>query len=333
MELITLIPAAGVGTRMRPLTYSTAKAMIPVAGKPMLSHIINAVRKIGGEKFVVIVEYKKEEIKEYLLKEYPALSFTFINQGKMLGLGHACYQAREFCDGNPLLIIYGDTLFKANLEELVSSKIPRIGVFEVEDPRRFGVIKINDQKEITRFIEKPDNPPTNLAIPGVNYFPNSKGLFQSLEFIIKKNIKTKGEFQITDAFQKMIESGIKMGYFHLEKWYDCGKHLETLQTNKNILLDHYDSFLFGQIQSSKIIDPIFVGPESSVKNSQLGPYVSIGKHCKIIDSEIKNSIIGDNTFIINCKLSDSIIGKFCETKDFEGKAVLGDHSLINLSQK
>lgn len=332
MKPITLIPAAGAGTRMRPLTHSLPKAMLPVGGAPILNHIIDAAAEAGSEEFVIITEYKAEYIEENIPRDFPNLKFHFVRQGPMMGLGHACFKSRDLCDNKPLLIIYGDTLFEADLKSALESPIPNIGVFEVDDPRRFGIIEKNDSDKITRFIEKPDNPTTNLALPGVNYFPDSGPLFAALQHIIDNNIKTKNEYQITDAFQHMVAGGQEMTFFRLKAWYDCGKHFETLETNK-ALLDSQGTTLKGQVENCEITDPVYVAAGSVVKNCALGPHVSVGPGNTLEDCQLESSILGNDNQLTGVKLKNSMVGNKCQLKNMEGEMVLGDDTYFNIQQE
>ena len=177
MAIKCLIPAAGKGTRMRPFTHTLPKAMLPVAGKPIIYHIIDQAVKVGISDFIIITGYLKDLMESEILAEYPQLNIEFIEQTEQKGLGHACYQARDKVSStDSLLIIYGDTLFTVDLNKFIQSKYTVIGGSKVEDPRRFGIIELDkDNQYITNLIEKPENPPTNLAIPGVNFFSKCNG--------------------------------------------------------------------------------------------------------------------------------------------------------------
>jgi glucose-1-phosphate thymidylyltransferase len=331
MNLITLIPAAGAGTRMRPLTNTFPKAMLMVAGKPILFHIVQAAIDAGSKEFVIIVEYLSKTITDSLPVNFPDIKFHFVKQGEMKGLGHAIFLAEKSCLNKPLLIIYGDTIFDGDLKSVVSKKYPQIGVMEVEDPRRFGIIEVDKDDFIAKFVEKPEKPTSNLAIPGVIFFPDSTPLFQALKYIIDNKIKTKGEYQVTDAYEKMIQDGHKMQYFKLKAWYDCGKHEETLSTNRS-LLERSGNIQNGEIENCTVTEPNYISEGCVLKNCTIGPFTSIGKNNQIIDSKIKNSILGDSNSIKNCEISDSMIGNSCKLQKIEGKFILGDYSLGNETQ-
>ncbi len=328
MPIKCLIPAAGKGTRMRPLTHSLPKAMLPVAGKPMLFHIIDRVHKESITDFVIITGYLKDLMESEILSEYPNLNIDFIEQKEQKGLGHACFMAKEKINRDDrLLIIYGDTLFETNLDEILKSDIPIIGGAEVEDPQRFGIIELKENSDyIKDLIEKPSTPPTNLAIPGVNYFPSAGELFDSMEYIIQNNIKTKDEYQITDAFKYMLhQKNVEMKYFNITEWYDCGTLDTILETNQEILMSH-GSTLQGVCKDTQITEPVYISPQAEIANSRIGPNVSIGINCNIHNSFIHNAIIDQNSHIVDSHLKDSIIGRNVNLASFKGKVILGDHS-------
>ena len=195
------------------------------------------------------------------------MEVDFVEQSKRYGLGHAIWTGKEtYKDNEPLIIILGDTVFDVNLDKIFQVNKNAIGVKEVEDPRRFGVVVINKQNKIEKFIEKPLNPVSNLAIVGMYYIQSSQELINSLEYIINNNIQTKGEFQLTDALQHMLESNISFTTFNVEGWYDCGKAETLISTNKFLLDKH-----FSEIQvnngNNVIIPPCFISKDAIVENS------------------------------------------------------------------
>ncbi|MDH5720700.1 MAG: sugar phosphate nucleotidyltransferase [Spirochaetia bacterium] len=330
MSIKCLIPAAGTGTRMRPFTHSLPKAMLPVAGKPAVYHIIDVVKEAGVSDFVIITGYLCHLMESEILKAYPQLNIEFVRQKEQKGLGHACYMAKEkFSENDGLLIIYGDTLFKADLNKMLNSEKPVIGVYEVEDARRFGVVILDENKEnITDFIEKPEIPPTNLVIPGVNYFPKAGSLFNALKHIIENNIKSKNEFQITDAFAHMIKNeNIQMTYQKIDAWFDTGTLDEMLASNKKILQTN-GNFNSAQTDNAKINEPVYIAKNVRILNSEIGPFASIAEGSVIEDSVINSSIIDINSEIKNSKIEESILGRNVHLKNFQGKILLGDNGRI-----
>ncbi|TYB30646.1 MAG: NTP transferase domain-containing protein [Candidatus Mcinerneyibacterium aminivorans] len=325
-----IIPAAGIGTRLRPHTYNRPKAMVEVAGKPILAHIIDRVNKINPEEIVIIVGYQKDMLINWINKRYPDLNITFITQQKMLGLGHAIYMAKDNISKNEeLLIILGDTIVDIDIKKLINSDYSRIVTKQVDNPKRFGIAELNKDKFITNLVEKPDNPSTNKALIGVYYIKESQKLFESLKYIINNNIKTKGEFQITDALNYMVEKQKdKMKTYDVKNWFDCGTIDTLLKTNKFLLDKFSDQNLKYNYPNTVIIPPVAIGEDVKIKNSIIGPYVSISDNISIDNSIIKNSLIYSNTKIKNFLLRDSIIGDKSNLKKNFTKTNIGSKSFI-----
>jgi glucose-1-phosphate thymidylyltransferase len=318
MPVKCLIPAAGKGTRMRPLTHTLPKAMLPVAGKPSIYHIIDRAAKAGVEDFVIITGYLRELMESEILAAYPKLKIQFVEQKEQLGLGHAIYMARDkFAADDSMLLIYGDTLFEGDIETMMKSASPVIGVFEVPDPKRFGVIEKGEGQTITNLVEKPEKFVSNLAIPGVNYFPSSAELFAALEHIVSNNIRTKNEYQATDAFQYMLkEKKTIFTWQILTAWDDAGTLEAILDTNKIILSRR------GAGNMSAI------AADAKVVNSQLDQYPSISEGAHIENSTLINCIVDRGSVIKNCKLENSLIGRNAVLENISGTIVVGDDTQV-----
>lgn len=229
-----VIPVAGIGTRLKPHTFSTPKVLLNVGGKPILGHILDRLLEEGLTKSTFVIGYLGEMIKEYVQKEYPQIQSDFVIQEEMNGLGHAIYMASPTFGEEDIFVILGDTLFEVDLTSVFKSRHSSLGVKEVEDPRRFGVAVLKDGF-IKKLIEKPQEPVSNLALVGLYYFSDSGSLKTALNELVKKDIRTKGELQLTDAIQIMIEKGEKITTFPVEGWYDCGKPETLLSTNQYLL--------------------------------------------------------------------------------------------------
>lgn len=318
MPVKCLIPAAGKGTRMRPLTHTLPKAMLPVAGKPSIFHIIDRAAKAGVKDFVIITGYLRELMESEILAAYPSLKIEFVEQKEQLGLGHAIYMAgSKFSQDDSMLLIYGDTLFEGDIETMMQSKNPVIGVFEVEDPRRFGVIEKGAGQAITNLVEKPEKFVSNLAIPGVNYFPSSAELFAALEHIVSHNIRTKNEYQATDAFQYMLrEKKIPFVWQILTAWDDAGTLEAILDTNKIILSRRGAGKMFA------------VAADAKVSNSNVAEYTSVSEGAQIENSTLVNCIVDRGSLIKNCRLENSLIGRNAVLENISGTIVIGDDSVV-----
>ena len=217
-----IIPVAGFGTRLRPHTHTQPKALMHVAGKPILAHILDELVTLGVREIVLVVGYLGEKIEAFARQHYADLELHFAVQEEPLGNGHAVYVAREHLDGGPAIVLFGDTIIKGDLARLFRSDTSVAGVKEVDDPRRLGVVELDERGDIVHFIEKPDFPPTNLALIGVYYLLHSDRLRNALDRLVREDRKARGEFWLTDGLQLLVEAGERMRPFTLDHWYDCG---------------------------------------------------------------------------------------------------------------
>jgi glucose-1-phosphate thymidylyltransferase len=299
-----IIPVAGIGSRLKPHTYSTPKVLLNVGGKPILGHILEKLSAENINKATFIIGHLGDMIKEYVLKEYPHIDSSFVEQESIEGLGHAIYTAIPTFDDKEIFIILGDTVFDVDLKDVFKNKVSSLGVKNVADPKRFGVAVMKNGF-IKTLIEKPQIHVSNLALVGLYYIANSDILIKSLNQLVKNDVRTKGELQLTDALQIMIDLGEKITTFPVEGWYDCGKP-ETLLSTNQYLLDlksvckHYDNVVINH--------PVFIADDAQIENSVIGPYTTIDKGCKISECIIKNSIIGSKAIVSKIMLEDSLIG-------------------------
>jgi len=215
-----IIPVAGAGTKLRPHTYTQPKALIPLAGKTILSINVDQLHEAGINEFIFIVGYLGEKIQDYIKEKYPDLIAHFIFQNERKGTAHAIELSRKIVGDDELFIALGDTICEYDINEVLASPWSILGVKKVDDPRNFGVAEIDDKGFITRVVEKPAIPKSNMALVGLYKIKNSKILFQCLEKIINNNIKTNNEFNLTDALECMIEGGEKFKSFKVENWFD-----------------------------------------------------------------------------------------------------------------
>jgi glucose-1-phosphate thymidylyltransferase len=322
-----IIPVAGVGTRLRPHTYTLPKVLLNVAGKPILGHILDALQAHDIDEATIIVGYMGDLVEEYVRKHH-SLKVNFIYQEERLGLGHSIWIARENILGDePLLIILGDTIFDVDLSLATNSGFSTLGVKSVEDPRRFGVVEL-EKGFISRLIEKPEHPTSNLALVGLYYINNPRLLIECLDEMLEKNIRTRDEYQLTDALQMMIDRGEKFTTFPVEGWYDCGKP-ETLLSTNRYLLDGME--IPNPIEGAVIIPPAFVSAKAHVERSVIGPYTTVAAGARVIDSVIKDSIISDGATVTASMLDESIIGNNAIVKGKFSRLNVGDSSEIDRS--
>jgi len=320
-----VIPVAGIGTRLKPHTFTTPKVLLNVGGKPMLGHILDKLLEEGVHKATFVIGHLGDQIKDYVIREYPSVKADFIEQKKMEGLGHAIYTAIPTFDDKEIFIILGDTVFDVNLKDVFKNKQSALGVKKVDDPSRFGVAVL-ENGYIKKLVEKPTTPVSNLALVGLYYIANSDALIKSLNNLVQKDIRTKGELQLTDALQMMLDDGEKIKTFDVNGWYDCGKPETLLSTNK---------FLLDQKSLTKKFDnvvvnlPVYIADDAKIENSVIGPYATVDKGCVIKESVIKNSIVGSNSQVSKAMLSGSIIGSNTIVKGAFKKLNIGDSTEID----
>lgn len=321
-----IIPVAGIGTRLRPHTFSQPKVLLNVAGKPIIGHIMDKLIASGIDEVIVIVGYLGDMVESYLREQYD-IRFTFIDQQKRLGLAHAIWMCREHVhDNEPVFIILGDTIFDVELSGVLNSPTSTLGVKEVDDPSRFGIV-ITSNGNITKLIEKPNEPVGNLAMVGLYYINNSAPLFSCIDRLIRDERKTKGEYQLTDALQMMLEQGESLTTFPVNNWYDCGKPETLLSTNEILLKNHSSG---SSCPGCIINEPVFVAKSAKINNAIIGPNTTIGENAVIEDAIIKNSIIGSDSKVQHVSLNKSIIGNNADLSGDPHEANIGDFSEIKL---
>ena len=301
-----IIPVAGVGSRLRPHTHTTPKALIHVAGRPILAHILDDLERLGVTDVVLVVGHMSEHIREYVDTHYAHLTRSYVDQPERLGLGHAVRLTRDLVIGHPVFIVLGDTIFRADFSSVVTGGESAIGVQEVADPRRFGIVETKDGYA-SRLVEKPDHPTSNLAIVGVYYLTDSPLLFAALDTLVARDMRTKGEYQLTDALQIMIEQGHRIRPFKVGGWYDCGKTETLLETNRELLDANGDAA--GPARAgSVIVPPVAIDPTAVIERSIIGPHVSIAARAVVRESVVKNSIVNEDAVVEQTLLEGSVIG-------------------------
>ena len=300
-----IIPVAGVGSRLRPHTFTLPKVLLNVAGKPILGHILDKIIGDGITEATIVVGHMSEKIQEFLATTYPDFRVQDVEQEERMGLGHAIYLSRHtVVDDEPLLIILGDTIFDVDLGPVLSAETSALGVKAVDDPRRFGVAVVRDGW-ITRLVEKPEQPVSNLAVVGLYYLRHPGLLVSCLEEIVANDVRTKGEYQLTDALQLMIDRGEKMRTFLVEGWYDCGKSETLLSTNQSLLEKNSTT---RTIDGVVINGPVYIAPTAQLRNCVVGPYATVGDYAEISESVVRDSIISEHAKVSRVLLDHSIIG-------------------------
>ena len=325
-----IIPVAGVGTRLKPHTHTIPKVLIQVAGKPIIAHILDELEELKISEVILVIGYLGDKIVDYVKSNYN-FKVDFVEQERRLGLGHAIYLTRDYVqDDEPVLIILGDTLFDVNLKPVINGKYSSIAVKKIDNPQRFGIVKLNKDGFIEDMVEKPEEFIGNLAIVGIYYLINPSVLFDSLQYIIGNDIRTKGEYQLTDALKNMLENGEKMTAFEVQGWYDCGKPETLLATNRTLLEKKNSHITYAQ-EGTIIIPPTLIGNNVKIEYSIIGPYVTIAENVKIKKSIIEDSIISSNATVENISLKRSIIGDYSKVYGRFQKLNVGDSSEIDFT--
>ena len=319
-----IIPVAGFGSRLRPHTYTLPKVLLNVAGRPIIGHILDKIIADGFDEATIIVGYLGDQIREYILKNYD-IRFDFIEQAEPEGLAQAIYLARSTFSTQPVLIILGDTIFDVDLKPVLESGCSSIGVKHVEDPRRFGVVEIQDG-HISRLVEKPEHPASNLAIVGLYWIQKPKLLEACIEELFRTGARTRGEYQLTDALQRMIDRGEKLKAFPIDGWYDCGKPETLLATNRHLLERKQEKV---ERDGSVIVPPVYIAESAAITRSVIGPYATIADHAVVSDSIIRNSIISDGAQVTKVLLEDSLVGSNGVVDGAFKRINIGDSSEID----
>ena len=329
-----VIPVAGAGTNLRPLTYTQPKPLIPVAGKPIISFIIDQLRGVGIHDFVFVIGYLGEKIKIWLEEHYPDLNMEFVTQENREGSGHAIWVAREQLRGaDEIVVFFGDTIIDADFQKIMNSDCSCLAVHRVNDPRNFGVVEYEGETGVvTGMAEKPRIPKSNMAMVGFYKIKEVNSLLDALDDNIRQNVRTDGEFPLTDGLMRMVERGACLKIVKVNNWFDCGKKEILLQTNA-ILLDKegYASSDLPNYDNTIIIHPVSIGHNCNIKNSIVGPHVTIGDNARIVSSIIKNTIIGNYASLREVVLQTSVIGNDTSITGMRQSLNIGDNTEIDLS--
>lgn len=331
-----IIPMAGRGSRLRPHTLTVPKPLIPIAGKPIVHRLVQDIAKVTGsdidEVAFIIGDFGKSVEKQLMgIAESIGAKGSIYYQDEALGTAHAILCAKESLEGN-LVVAFADTLFRTDF------KIDRnsdgvIWVKQVEDPKAFGVVKMNENDVITDFVEKPETFVSDLAIIGIYYFKDGANLRSELQFLLDNEIKDKGEYQLTNALENMKQKGAKFVPGKVNDWMDCGNKDVTVETNSKILTYLFEEG-YGLIdpsataENAEIIPPCFIGKDVVLINSTIGPNVSVGNGCRIENSTVRNTLIQEDTVIENAELDNSMLGNKVHYRGDSKSVSIGDYSTL-----
>ncbi len=326
-----IVPMAGMGKRMRPHTLTIPKPLLPIAGKPIVQRLVEDIAGVCDEKITdiaFIIGDFGSQVEDNLKNVAADLGATghIFHQKEALGTAHAIMCAKECLDGK-VIVAFADTLFRADFT-LDSNQDGIIWVQSVEDPSAFGVIKVDDNNNITDFVEKPETFVSDMAIIGIYYFKNGAYLRDELQYLLDNKIMEKGEYQLTNALENMKNKGTKFSPGNVIEWLDCGNKDATVHTNQRVLENNKDKNWVdasAQMENTVVIPPCYIGKNVKIKNSVVGPHVSLGDDSTVEDSIVKNTIIQTNTVLVNANVENSMIGNFVEYKGISREVSIGDY--------
>jgi len=326
-----IIPVAGAGTKLRPHTYTQPKALIPLAGKTILSFIVDQLAEAGITEFIFIIGYLGDKIQDYTREHYPHLTCHFVVQNDREGLGQAIYLTKSVVANDEIFIVLGDTICEFDVRAVLDDEHSLLGVKRVDDPRNFGVAELDEESNIIRLVEKPHIPKSNMALVGLYKIRESEFLFACLENNLREGIKSYNEYNLTDALECMIKHGAKFKSFKVQNWFDCGRKETLLESNATLMKKFGGTIAQEhQFENTIIIPPVSIAPGCEIRNSIIGPNVAIGEKTRVVYSIVRDSIIGSFSNLYDVVLHDSLIGSDTEIKGETRTLNIGDNTEIDL---
>ena len=333
-----IVPMAGMGKRMRPHTLTVPKPLIPIAGKPIVQRLVEDIAKVCGEpvdEVAFIIGRFGAEVEKNLVKiaESVGAKGTIVYQDEPLGTAHAILCAKESLTG-PVVVAFADTLFKADFT--LDSSVPgTIWVQKVDDPKPFGVVKLNEQGQITEFVEKPQEFVSDLAIIGIYYFQDGEYLRSELQYLLDHDIKDKGEYQLTNALENMKNKGMVFVPGPVTEWLDCGNKDATVFTNQRYLeyLQERGEELVAKsakVTNSVIIPPVYIGENAVITDSVVGPHVSLGAESNVSGSVVSNSIVQQSATVKHANVTNSMVGNHATVSGVPHDLSLGDYNTLRV---
>lgn len=316
-----IVPAAGEGIRLRPHTHTQPKCLLYVAGKPILGHILDGFKGFKISRLVIVLGTKSDSIIKFC-KKY-SYNFKFVAQEKRLGLGHAIYTGAKGLQGSTMVLL-GDTIIDCDFKDFTNRKTNMLAVKAVENPKRFGIVETKGV-DVIGLEEKPLKPKSNLAILGLYYFQHIERVHKAVAYLMKRGIKTKGEYQLTDALKHLLETDNRFKIMKVNKWFDCGTADALIETNRHLLKKTHH---FKKRKNTIILPPVYISNTARISNAIIGPNVSIGEGATIENALIRDSIINKEAYIQNTLLAESIIGEKACIKGQLKKLSVSDSSVI-----
>jgi glucose-1-phosphate thymidylyltransferase len=319
-----ILPVAGLGTRLRPQTWTKPKPLVSVAGKPMLGHVLDRVLEVKPNQIVFITGFLGEQIESWA-RDYLEVPVAFVKQPEMLGQTDAIIRARDLVQGDAL-ILFPDMLFEADFGVLrdVDADVVMF-TKEVDDPSAFGIAVIEDGRAV-RLVEKPQKPISNLALVGIYYVREMPRLYAAIEEQMRRGLSLKNEYFLADAVQLMIDDGAKVIAKPVTVWEDCGNAENLLSTNRYLL--ESQNAKTKHCEGSVVVPPSFVADDAIIERSVIGPHASIGAGVTVRDSRIKDSIVEDGATIEEALLDESIVGRRARVSGLARRLNIGDDAVV-----
>ncbi len=331
-----IIPMAGMGKRLRPHTLTIPKPLVPVAGKPIVQHLVEDIAALvpdnAIDEIVFVTGRFGKDAEKHLISVAESLGAKgkIAYQDEALGTAHAIWCAKEALKGNTI-VAFADTLFTADFK-LDNEKDGVLWVKQIEDPSAFGVVTLDDDGHITGFVEKPQTFVSDLAMIGIYYFKDGEKLAEEIQYLMDNNVMKGGEYQLPDALLRMTQKGLKFSPGKVGEWMDCGNPNVTIETNSKVLQIKYPKSEIADsatIEKAVIIDPCFIGEGAIIRESVVGPGVSVGKNARVERSRIDNTIVQSETSISNLSTSNSMIGHHAKVTGTEKKLNVGDYNQLS----
>lgn len=326
-----ILPVAGKGTRLRPHTHTKAKSLVQVAGKTVLEHIVSRLLALPVDEFIFITDENGQQIQDFMAEKFPEVPCWYTVQKERLGPAHAvALAAPRICKGDDVLVVFNDTIFVTDLTsipELCADCDGLIYSKEVEDYQRFGVNVLKGDF-IVDMVEKPDTPVSKLAQVGLYYLKDGAGFIRAIDETVAAGDTVKGEYYLPSVFMRMVGAGLKLRAPEIDAWLDCGKPETLLETNRFLLKGRHHCH--GEVIDSVLIEPVHIAAGTVVRNSILGPDVSVASGCVIEESIIRDSIVNSDSEVRDIILKESILGDSVQLLGSPRRMNIGDHSLIEM---
>jgi len=331
--LKVVIPMAGFGSRLRPLTWSRPKALLTLADKPVLAHVLDMLQTLPDPQnleLIFIIGYLGGQFEPYMREHYPEFKVHYVQQPEMRGQSHAIFLAKEHL-GGPMLMIFADTLIESDLGFLADEQAEAVAwVKEVPDPRRFGVAVTDAQGRVARLVEKPQSMENRQAVVGFYYFADSLRLIEAIEEQMRRGLQLKGEYFLADAVNLMLEDGLHMRTQPVDVWLDAGVPATMLETNAYLLEHGRGNSAAALRPGVTLIPPVYIHPSAQISRAVIGPHVSIGAGCRIEDAVVRNSIVEAGAHIQDALVRDSLIGRHARLQGAYRRVVAGDNSQLEM---